>query len=328
MRTQKFQRIFDRVVRQLGRDPLARIPQDMSRAILEHVNERVETIYAAWDWPEWQVTEERAFRQIWNSSKQYKRVSTATGQPDEVFYLGAGYVTGGDFGTGSGYYKVLSTAATDPPVGTVPTNTTFWVPLSPVDDFIDYDQPCRRPIGRVLAVYASKPDPCCDCEGLRFRPSYRGLEVCGTGSATIFITYLLPQPVYTIIPFVDGRQYNRGDVVFDPDTGECFQAFETTTTPPNNATFWGWVPFLEKWATFVVQGTFADCLGEFDQGGNDDIQSKLVISQRAEGKANDALQARIDELTAQGQILKYSFCRRLCWCESLAFTGETDVVNL
>jgi len=61
----------------------------MSRAIVEHINERVETVLQAWDWPEWQLTEERAYRQIWDSTRQYKRVSDKDGKPDEVFYLGA-----------------------------------------------------------------------------------------------------------------------------------------------------------------------------------------------------------------------------------------------
>jgi hypothetical protein len=132
----------------------------------------------------------------------------------------------------------------------------------------------------------------------------------------------MPVPVYSIVPYAAGRTYERGDVVFDPATGECYQAIITTVSTPGPTGDWRWVPFLNKWATYVVQGAFADCLSELDQGGNDDVQARLTLAARAEGKAMAALEARIDDLAAQGHVLKYSFCKKCdCWCESLPFTG-------
>jgi hypothetical protein len=134
---------------------------------------------------------------------------------------------------------------------------------------------------------------------------------------------MMPKPLYTIVPYVEGRSYQRAEIVFDPATGECFQAVGSTSQAPGTS-LWRWVPFLEKWGTFVVHGGFADCLGEFDQGGNDDLQAKLALASAAENRAQEALQNQIDALRAQGQKLQWNFCRRSCyWYESLPWVGGT-----
>jgi len=307
----------------LGRDPNAEVPQDMARAIVDHINERVETLHQAWDWPEWQLTEERAFRQVWNDTHQYKVASDTDGLPDEVFYLGDSFVVGGEFGDNYGYYRVLLDAPSDPPVGTLPTDETYWEAISPVDAYVAYDQVCKRSIGRVIGVYSGNPRRNGQCGLLCFKPSEKGIDVRGNSLPTVFLTYLMPLPVYTIVPYVIGPTYQRGDVAFDPSRGECFQAIVATTSAPSPTGDWRWVPFLDKWATYVVQGAFSDCLGEFDQGGNDDIQAKQALAAVASNKADRALESRIDDLTSQGQVVKYSFCRNKChcWCESIPFSG-------
>jgi hypothetical protein len=308
MRTTKFQTVFDRVVRKLGRDPLAEIPQDMSRALVEHINERVRTICDGWMWPEWTVTEERAFRPVWNSTEAYLKVSSTDGLPDEVFYLGAAYVVGGDFGTGYGYYRVKADAPADPPIGTVPTNATYWELIDPVDTFIAYDQRDRRAIGQVLEVYSGNPRvPTGSMRGRRrFNPSEKGIDVPG-GGTTVFITQKLPVPTYTMVPYVVGKTYSRGETVFDPTTGECYQAITTTTAAPSDATKWNWVPFLAVWTEYVCNGAFADTMLEFDQGGNGDIQAKVVLAQAASERAEKHYEREVDTLVAQGQVLKYNF---------------------
>lgn len=329
MRTLKFQSILDRVVRKLGRDANAMPSQDMSRSIVDHINDHVEALHQAWDWPEWTITEERAFRQIWNATVQYSRVSSLTGKPDEIFYLGTGFIPGGEFGEDFGYYRVKSSEdiAIDPPVGTLPTNTSFFEVMEWVDAYVEYDQPRKRSIGRVTGVYGGNPRlNGCGCGtggGVHFRASEKGIDVRCQGGPTVFVTYLMPLPQYTIIPYVVGKTYVRGDVVFDFTTGECFQSVAISTNPPSDSSVWRRIPFLQKWATIVVEEAFADCLLEFDQGGNQDLGAKSTLAAQAKERAILAYQARVDELTAQGQILKWGFCRKKCdgWCESIPWTG-------
>jgi hypothetical protein len=306
MRTKPFKQVFDSTVRMYGRDPRKSVSSDLRDAIVDHINDRVRTICQAWLWPEWVITEERAFRPVWNSTEQYLKVAT-DGLPEEVFYLGAGYVVGGDFGTGYGYYRVKSTAPSDPPIGTLPTNTTYFEVISPVDTFIAYDQRDRRALGTVLNVYSQNPRvPTGSGYGARnFTPSEKGIDVPG-GGVTMFVTHKMPVPSYTMLPYVDGKTYVRGDVVFDPSTDECYQAVDTTTALPSDATHWNWIPFLEVWADYVVKGSFADSLMEFDQGGNGDLQAKMVLQQYWSQQADDSLQAEVDALTVQGQKLRWN----------------------
>jgi hypothetical protein len=326
MRSIPFKTVFDKVVRLHGRDPRQPLSSDLAGAVVDHINDRVHTIAQGWRWPEWEITEERAFRQIWNAENQYLRRSLVDGRPDEVFYLGSTFdVATGTLGTDSGYYRVLSTALGDPPIGTLPTDTNYWVGIDPfTDTYISYDQGCQRSIGIVRGVY--KGNPCCGSNGvLNYMPTERGISVCGSANPTVFIKYSMPIPSYTMTPYVVGKTYARGSVVFDPTTGECFQAIASTTAVPTNVTFWRWIPFLDVWSDYAGKGAFADSLMEFDQGGNAELQAKMVLNQYWSQQADDGLQAEVDALVTQGQKLQWSFCKRTtgCMCESETWSGGT-----
>lgn len=329
MRTVPFRQVFDQVVRMYGRDSRTNISSDLRNALVDRINERVRTICQCWRWPEWELTEERAFRQVWRADNQYLRVSLPDGFPDEVFYLGDGFTAGDDsFGDNFGYYRVVADAANDPPVGSVPgTDTDVWEAINPVDTFIAYDQGCKRSIGIVRGIYSQNPRvPTGSANGLlRYMPSEKGVDVCGSGNSTVFVTYTMPVPRYTMLPWLAGKTYVRADVIFDPATGECFQALDTTTTDLSDVNHWRWIPFPDKWKKYVVEGAFADSLMEFDQGGNGDLQAKMVLNQYWNQKADDTLQMEVDTLIVQGQKLQWSFCRQRagCWCETLPFAGGT-----
>jgi hypothetical protein len=316
-----YKEVFDDVVRLLGRDPQGEVKPDMARTIASRINDRVRTICPAWRWPQWELTEERAFRQVWNNTHQYLRATTVDGKPDELFYIGVAPNY-----TGQGYYVVNVAALGDPPVGTPPTNTTYFSPLTPVDTFIAYDQTCKRSIGMVLGVYSQNPrvPTGSKCGGLRFEPSERGVDVISTNGPTVFVTYKMPTPKYTIIPWVTGKTYVRAQTVFDIVTGECFQALDSTTALVSDILHWRRIPFPEEWNSYVTQGAFADCLMEFDQGGNADAQVKMLLSQSAEQKAGDGLQTEVDTLVIQGQKLQWNFCQKTgCCCESQPWNGGT-----
>lgn len=328
MRTTKFRDVFNRVVRQHGRDPRKDVPSDMRDALVDHINERVGSIWAGWRWPEWELTEERAFRQIWDNDQQYYRVNPSDNRADEVFYLGAGYVTGDDeLGTGYGYYRVRASSLTDPVIGNVPTNTLYWEAIDPVDAYIAYDQAYRRSIGIVRGIYSGNPRlRSSSSGGLNYMPSANGIDICCSGVPTVFVTHTLPCPEYTMMPWITGKTYVRADVVFDLETGECYQAMTTTTNVVTNTDDWNWVPFLTSWFSYVTYGAFADSMLEFDQGGNTELQAKVMLAQAAETKADDALQAEVDTLVTQGQTLRYNFCKsHSCWRESEQWAPTTLV---
>lgn len=308
-----FKRVFDSVARLHGLNPKEQLGEDIANSLLEHINARVESIALGWQWPEWDVTEERAFRQVWADDRQFYRVN-AVGLPDEVFYIPT-----------TSYWKVDVDAPSDPVVGVPPSSTTDgWVELDPVDTYIEYNQVCKRAIGQVYGVYGTDPriSRCCNGSLLRYHPSEKGIDVCNPSGPTVFVLYQMPVPSYSMTPFVQGRTYVRGDVIIDLTIGECFQALDTTTLDPANAlTIWRHVPFLTKWYNFVRWGAFADSLGEMDQGQTFDPATRANAASNAENKASMALQQQVDSLVTQGQKLQWNFKRRGFWCESQPWSG-------
>lgn len=297
-----------------GMDPRRRLSLDMQLALIEHVNKRVEDAILAWTFPEWVTTEERAFRQVWRSDKQYLRNNPATRLPDEVFDIPT--VT---------YYRVNKDALADPPVGTLPTDTTYFTPLdsAEVNRYIEYDQPGKRAIGTVLGIYASDPRMAySNARGLCFMPSEFGIDVYNPPNPTVFVMYVRPKPIYTMQPQLVGRVYTRGTVVFDPASNECFRALLDTAQDVTDTNAWTRVPFLDAWYNYVRYGAYADSFGEVDP--TLPINDKLILKQDADQKAMDALQSQIDALVNQGQRLRWNFRKRnRCWCESIVWSGGT-----
>ena len=290
----------------------------MSRAIVEHINDRVRTVWSSWRWTEFERTEERAFRTVWEDTRQFTR-SNAEGVPDEVYYIPT-----------QTYYRVMSSAASDPPIGTVPTDGNYFEVITDLDTFIEYDQAWKRSIGMMRGVYKSNPrNPTGSNWGmLNYMPSENGIDVQLPGVPTVWITYTKPQPEFTIVPYVVGKTYEKADTVFYPATGECFQALIETTALPTDATYWRWIPFLTVWFKYVTMGAFADSLMEFDQGGNGDLQAKAALMQRWSDRAELAFQTEVDTLTAQGQKLTWSFCDcQHGWCRSQPWCGG-DVLSI
>jgi hypothetical protein len=308
-----FRRIFNRVILRLGRDPYKQLPYELSRAVVEHINQRADTICKVWSWPEWEVTEERAFRPIWNATHQWLRTG-ANGRPDEVFYL-----------PNLTYYKAEGTSASDPPVGSLPTNETYWTELESIDTFIAYDQTCKRTIGQVLGVYSQNPRvPTGSMNGvMKFMPSEKGIDVLHPGNPTVFLTYKLPVPRYTMTPIAFGYPYRKGDIVFDPFEGDCFQAVsDNNGLPVTDASAWRRITFPERWRNYVVEGAFADSLCELDQGGNEYVATNLALAAQANQKADMLLQLEVDSLAVQGQRLPWNWCvQHGYWCESLPWAG-------
>jgi len=336
MRTVSLLSVYEAIARRHGFDPHGdAITQDTARAILQHINRRVRVAYAYWDFPDLSHTEERAFRQVWNTTHEYHR----TGQgwqgrePDEVFYIPS-----------MRYYVVRWDATADPPAGTPPatqnlitnewvTNTTYFADLSPVDPYISYDQTCRHPMGQVLGVYATNPrlngNGCCNPYdiGLSFRPSEKGIDVCPAPGPTVFVHYMLTEPKFTFVPWTEGKYYNLGDRVFYVDN--CYRVIRANTgyNPPPDPDFWTIEPFPEMLEDYVVPGAYADGLKE--SVSELDPQTRLALASAAEAEADGAIQSMIDQLIAQGQ--KHYWMKPWswygyssgCWCQTQPWSGQS-----
>jgi hypothetical protein len=309
MRTVSFQSVYESVLRRHGLDPLGdAITHDTARAITENINERTATAWTMWDWPELSRTEERAYRQVWNSSVQY-RVIGEDGRPDELYYLPT-----------AKYYQVKVDAPSDPPPATAPTNTTYFKLLDPITTFVARDQRNKRSMGPVIGVYSSNPgvNGCCSESCLSFRPSEKGITVC-YGGPTVFVQYWLEPSEFTMVPYISGKPYVRGNRVFYTVDGNCYRCLaDTDNDPPTDTDFWVVEPMPAIFAAYVKWGAYADCLKEMS-AGTADAQARAIAVASATADAERAIQAEIDILLAQGQ--KHSYIKHGRYCRSWRYDG-------
>ena len=154
MRTVPWKSVYEGILRRAGMDPRGdAVLTDNGLAVSEHANARLRKAWFFWEWPEWTITEERAYRQIWNDTRQFY-LAGANGKPDEVFYIPNVLTHSLE---DAAYYRVKEDAIGNPPLGTPPTDTDFWEKMDQVESYVAFDQICRRRIGEVLEVFGIRP---------------------------------------------------------------------------------------------------------------------------------------------------------------------------
>ena len=304
--------VWKRVVGRHGLDPDGdQIPKPTARAIDRGINRRTRLAWRAWDWPDFSVTEERAYRQTWSSTKQYYRANPISGLPDDVFFIPA-----------IGYFTVNIIVDSDPPIGTPPvtppytqpftysldgTGNPYYVLTAPLDAYVSFDQICKLSIGRVIGIY--KTNPRLDGfkhSGISFRPTENGIDLFQVSTPTIFVKHLPAPSKFTHVPFVAGKVYNSGDIVFYDVTGECYLSFvDGHTTSPPNPGFWRVMYMPEVLSHAVEAGAYADCLRESHPADKELAQVAMQNAQLAEQEYKDLLQAEIDVFMAMGQRHSY-----------------------
>jgi hypothetical protein len=297
-RTVTFRSVFEAIARRHGLDPKGdAITSDAGLSMVERINARVKRGWFYWEAPDITACEERAFRQIWNNSRQFYH-------GDEVFYIPT-----------MSYYVVKTATETDvgnPPIGNPPTDVTYWDTLDLAGGYyIEYDQICKKPIGDVLAVYGANPTTvrCAPCLG--YQPSGRGIEVTGGYyGPTVFLRYLMQVERFTTLPYIATKTYNRGDLVYVWTTGECYQALTTALNkyPPGEPDYWRQALFPEFLESYVKAGVYADTLRESDTSGERDpvmLQLRGQNADKADAEAEMELITRINRWQAQGQHYCY-----------------------
>jgi hypothetical protein len=283
------------------------------------INERMEEAFETLDLPELRATEERAFRTVWNSTGQFLRSNPAMpgAGPDELLYL-----------PNQSYYQVLSDAPDDPPVGTLPTDTTYFEPIVIAYPFIDFDQRGRQAVGEVLGVYRGKPhfQTCGNggWTGLPFRLSERGIEIKNTSGFSAWLHYRIRPPKYTAEPWDVDRTYQKGSLVFRAADGNVYRSLTSNTgVEPPATTSWALVPVPSALTAFVTNAVASDLIDD------------LATAQKYYGQAQAALVRRYDSLRAQGEGKSYRLYPRRralagCWCDSLLWcpTDGTELTTL
>lgn len=286
MKTVNFEQdVIGAIAAELGIDPSLDLQRDQVAAWVRYVNNWTEDAWELWDWPELDITEERPFRTIWNNAQNYLLVGS-NGRPDEVFYLPT-----------FSYYQVLSTAPSNPPTGTVPTNATYFTPLTTFQRFLDYQLPGRRLMGVVKGVYPTNPRQTTCQRGLRYRPGVDGLEIQGSTAMTIFVRYQAAPSIFTSALYDPAQAYVAGNLAFwtaaQGGTGQVYRAIvnNTNVLPSDSAADWALVPMPRVLRRYVVYQAAANAAEDPTLKGD------------LETKAANALGRSIDNLLSQGQQL-------------------------
>jgi hypothetical protein len=312
LRTVAFKSVYDSILRQHGFDPVGdAVNHDTLRAIVEQINSEIHYAWRFWEWPQLELLQERAFRTIWTSTLQFYRLNAEQVQ-DECYYQQDG-----------NYYRVLYTAPTDPPVGTLPTDTTYFEPIQLTNPYILLDQVNQTPIGEVIEIFASDPrlNTWHDANRVPFQPTEREITCLGSVPNTVFVQFRIVPSEFTGIPFVSGKNYALGAAIYHPATGECYRALQANPTgdPTAQPNQWLKVPFPAIFTNYVISAAFAAGLNESDPSEKDGnvLANRRALAGQALNDAQEALVQEVNRLQAQGQHYRYKRWRvpydSSCW---------------
>jgi hypothetical protein len=248
-----------------------------ARRWISEIFRHLEYAWTLHAWADLTITEERAFRRIWNAIDDWK-------VGDEVYYLGQVGVDG--LVTGQGYYRCFL----DAPRGTVPTNIAFFnsFELAANDFFVEELQRCRRRLGQVLEVFPSdprdvtRPTP----RSLPWQMSTRGLEVFRFGGATVFIKYRAVTYHFSASDFDSTKLYKTLDLQLWSD-GDVYRALQPVQgIDPGNTSadqYWALVPFPAFLAGYVTYMVASDEAADLQQKGMFQKEAAKFLA-RAEDK--------------------------------------------
>lgn len=282
MRTVNFKSdTINGVAHLLGIDPEQDLLRDHARAWVASINSAVRFAWAFWQWSEFEVTEERAFRQIYYGDVIY---SANSGEDSEVYFLDT-----------EKYYRVIGS----PPIATAPTNLAYWEEITDLDYHIAYHQYGKEAIDRFISIDNVSPRTSLSALAWKMSPSGYGIDVSRIAGPTVWVTYIPRSPKFATDLYSDTATYARGDVVLDLASGTCYRALTANTAIAlSNVDRWRIQPMPYVISEYVKYATAAEQC--------DDLQSRAVFQDMADKK----LYGEIDKLMAQGQTFFYSPSRQ------------------
>jgi hypothetical protein len=163
----------------------------------------------------------------------------------------------------------------------------------------------------VIEVFADNPATVKPPRILEKRVNENGVQVYDAGGLlTVFVRYLTPAEQFTTFPYIPSRTYLRGDIVYLPLQGECYQAIRTGQgfDPATEVSYWRRCLFPAVLAPYVQLGTYADCLRESDTSGERDpvlLQIRGQSASQADESAEAEINRQVNRLQAQGQHFQY-----------------------
>lgn len=208
------------MARAAGFDPQQNFQATEAATMIDTINTRMRYAWEFYPWPELQITEERAFRQVWNAVLNYAATT------DEVYYLPT-----------QQYYRAL----VDTAPGELPTDAAKWEQISLLDRYLAYEQFGKRAIGKIVAITNMNPRTY-RWAALNYttNPSGYGIDlsIMAVGP-TVWVTYTPIPPAFTAETYDAATAYLKDALVYSGETGECYRALRDSTGEPlSSGTYW------------------------------------------------------------------------------------------
>lgn len=244
------------------------------------INRRAREQWRKWWW-----------NQIMHAELRYYRADYAAGttyaEDDEVYYEGT-------------YYRALGATT-----GNLPTNVTYWTPVTSLDAYILLEQAGQRAIGEVRQLSIDNPLVVRAPRVCPFRLSGTRIWVMGEAvPASVYVWFREPVPTWIGDDFSATATYAAGQVVFYTGTGadyegdywECQATTSAGEDPEDTPAKWARVAFPAWLRESVAQAAYADFLR---QDGNPEVaRLEDAEAQRL------LIQAIRNDSAAQRQILR------------------------
>lgn len=255
MRTETFQSVLNGVAAKLGMDPARDLNPARAASLCEYINLRVKEAWKFEFWPEWTVTEQRYYRDVYDATKNVAAGDERVFLPDGNYYqalqaqapaaqapalLNSIYVENSAYWARSenGYSGPDWAAAVNQAVGDKVRNpadnrfyqcttahvtganfdATKYGVLTPFNRYVGYEQTGQTKIGETKSVSRRNPDVWPQKPGLiPFKPSANGVQITDfTAPNLVFVKFRLRPPVFTTVLYSAGGNVALGDSRYWP----------------------------------------------------------------------------------------------------------------
>lgn len=217
-------------------------------------------------WPEWTVSEQRAFAEDWSATTAY-----AVG--DVVWVESAAL-----------YYQALTAHTGQNPV----TKTADWAVLAgPIDRLLLAEATGKTALGRIWSVTNADVEATELYRTYAWQPVETGIRVCGPAPDRVWVRFGRRAPEFSARVWEEGKTFARGDVVMAPDDvatfkieGDCYRS----ELDQNAAQVWVWVPFpavLERWVVNAVASDMQRQYGKVDEADGLEARGYVALNEEA-----------------------------------------------
>lgn len=266
------------IARRIGLDPDVNLSPDQAEEILGFMDDRLREGWEMYDFLEITETEERAFRDDYDTEKCYLKGDYVWDPCTRM------------------YYQALADG-----VGGPLSNENIWTPFTRISPcYIAWEQIGKTVIGAGFKAYNLNPYEDPSAQEIPFVISRRGLEFDPrTAPATVWVQFRLPYPGLAMFEWSATATYASGDaVIYHLDTYHSLASGNIGIPPDSDPALWELFRVPYVLAKFVQQAAYSDTL--ITNGQNEKAAPE-------EGKAYSRLSQEYDKQTLQqAQQVRFS----------------------